>query len=122
MYENSMTYQDLRIPQWFSQQTGWLGFLPTKVNFHKFPLDQLWSGWIERYGGDYRLIHEQVQYWDNLDTWLSCMARPFVSRQWNQPVRQVLVPSKPSISSYLRTHHTLGALHAACASCHILEI
>ena len=44
------------------------------------------------------------------------MARPFVSRQWNQPARQVLVPPKPSISSYLRTHHTLGALHAACTS------
>ena len=44
------------------------------------------------------------------------MARPFVSRQWNQLARQVFVPPKPSISSYLGTHCTLGTLHAACAS------
>ena len=117
-----MTYQDLRTPQWFFWWTGWLGFLPTKVNFHWFPLDQLQSGQVEWYGGDYRLVHEQAQYWDNLDTWLSCMARPFVSRQWNQPARQVLVPPKPSISSYLGTHRTLGALHTACASAQSLFI
>ena len=111
-----MTYQDLRTPQWFSRRTGWLGFLPTKVNFRRFPLDRLRSGRIERYGEDYRLVREQAQYWDNLDTWLSRMARPFVSRQWNQPARQVLVPPKPSISGYLGTHRTLGALHTACAS------
>ena len=109
-----MKYQDLKSPQLFSRITGWLGFVPSTVNFHQFPLDLFWSRQIEHHDGLYRLACKEAQYWDRLGAWFSHMVRPFTSREWGQPARQVMIPPSLNISHYLGMHHTPGGVYAAC--------
>ena len=53
--------QDLKAPQWFSQDTSWLGFIPSKIIFSLFPLNILQNCKVVPDWYGYRLVPHQAK-------------------------------------------------------------